>query len=327
LTATIGPRVARFFRSPKGLLLVILTALLALAVPGQGLALVAPGVAAAVGVAALIDVVILRLRKSAWEFPSGAVLTGLIVAMVMSAHEPWYVPAVTSAVAIVSKYVLRTRTANLFNPAALALVATFYVFDTGQDWWGALPDGSPAALAVLFIMGAYIANRVNKLPMVLAFLGGYCLLFTATAFVSDPGRVAEIFRTPDLQMALYFAFFILTDPPTSPVKYRDQIICGAIVAAVSYAAFEWIGAAYYLLAGVLVGNLWEAWRRYAIHRRSAPRSQHQMKRPAPAGSVRGEAAPIQRQDLAHAEFLRQQDERRVGEVHRGVPIPAHRRDS
>lgn len=76
----------------------------------------------------------------------------------------------------------------------------------------------------------------------------------------------EVFRTPDLQAALYFAFFILTDPPTSPVKYRDQIVCGVIVALVSYAVFEWVGAVYYLLAGVLVGNIWEAWRRTNLRR-------------------------------------------------------------
>jgi hypothetical protein len=29
----------------------------------------------------------------------------------------------------------------------------------------------------------------------------------------------------------------------------------------SYAFFELVGAVYYLLAGVLVGNIWEAWRR------------------------------------------------------------------
>jgi hypothetical protein len=38
-------------------------------------------------------------------------------------------------------------------------------------------------------------------------------------------------------------------------------VCGAIVAIASYAVFELVGAAYYLLAGVLVGNIWEAWRR------------------------------------------------------------------
>jgi hypothetical protein len=45
------------------------------------------------------------------------------------------------------------------------------------------------------------------------------------------------------------------------VKYPDQLVCGVIVAAASYAVFELVGAAYYLLAGALVGNLWEAWRR------------------------------------------------------------------
>ena len=36
---------------------------------------------------------------------------------------------------------------------------------------------------------------------------------------------------------------------------------GTIVALASYAAFELIGAAYFLLAGLLVANVWEAWRR------------------------------------------------------------------
>ena len=52
------------------------------------------------------------------------------------------------------------------------------------------------------------------MPLVLAFLGSYFLLFTVTAFAGDPGRVSGVFRTPDLQAVLFFAFFILTDPPT-----------------------------------------------------------------------------------------------------------------
>jgi hypothetical protein len=53
----------------------------------------------------------------------------------------------------------------------------------------------------------------------------------------------------------------VTDPPTSPPKPRDQLVFGAIVAVAAYAAFELIGAAYFLLAGLLVANVWEAWRR------------------------------------------------------------------
>jgi Na+-translocating ferredoxin:NAD+ oxidoreductase RnfD subunit len=253
--------VSRFFRTPKGLVLIVLAMLIALALLGQSVRLLAPGLAGAVGAAALIDVLVLRKKYNVWEFPDGAVLTGLFVAMVLSPYEPWYVAACTSAFAIVSKYMFRTRTANVFNPAALALVVAFYVFHTGQSWWGALPEITPWALAVIFATGIFITDRVNKMPLVLAFLGSYYLLFTVTSFCGDPNGVAEVFRTPDLNAVLFFAFFILTDPPTSPAKYPDQLMCGVIVAAVSYAAYEWVGAAYYLLAGVLVGNVWEAWRR------------------------------------------------------------------
>lgn len=263
----MGKELRKFFKTPKGLLTIVLVILTALAAPTEGLRIVGPELLGAVAVAAAIDLVILRWRNGGWEFPSGAVLTGLIIAMVLTPREPWYVPMLTSAIAVVSKYVLRTRSANVFNPAALALVATYYWFESGHSWWGALPDLSPFALALLLAGGIFIADRVNKMPLVVAFLGLYYLFFTVMAFVGAPGRVASLFRAPDLHAVLYFAFFILTDPPTSPVKYRDQLICAVIVAVVSCVVFEWIGAVYYLLAGVLVGNLWEAWRRVSVHRK------------------------------------------------------------
>jgi Na+-translocating ferredoxin:NAD+ oxidoreductase RnfD subunit len=253
--------IRRFFIMPKGLLILILAILAAMAAPREGLRTVAPGLLSAVIAAGLVDAVILRMRRVGWDFPSGAVLTAMIVAMVLRAQEPWYVPMATSVVAVLSKYVFRSRAANVFNPAALAIVVSFYVFHTGQSWWGALPEVNPVAQLVLIVAGVFIADRVNRMPLVLAFLGTYFLLFTATAFASDPQWVSEVFRAPDLQAALFFAFIILTDPPTSPVKYPDQLVCGVMVAVVSYAVFEWVGAVYYLLAGVLVGNVWEAWRR------------------------------------------------------------------
>ena len=156
---------------------------------------------------------------------------------------------------------IRSRTANVFNPAALAIIASFYVFHTGQSWWGALPEVALPVQLVLAATGIFIADRVNKMPLVLSFLGVYFFLFTVSAFAGDPQRVAEVFRAPDLHAAVFFAFIILTDPPTSPAKYPDQLICGALVATAAYAVFELQGAVYYLLAGVLVGNVWEAWRR------------------------------------------------------------------
>jgi Na+-translocating ferredoxin:NAD+ oxidoreductase RnfD subunit len=237
-----------------------------MAAPHEGMARVAPGLLTSIVLAGVIDLFILRVRNGGWEFPSGAVLTAMIVAMLLSPFGAWYAAAITSAVAVVSKYVFRTRFANVFNPAALALVVSYYLFDTGQSWWGALPELPMPTLAALFVTGIFIADRVNKLPMVLAFLGLYYALFTISAFAGNPAHVVEIFRAPDLHAALYFAFFILTDPPTSPAKYPHQIVYAVIVAVTSYAVFELLGAVYYLLAGVLLGNLWEALRRWRAAR-------------------------------------------------------------
>jgi Na+-translocating ferredoxin:NAD+ oxidoreductase RnfD subunit len=260
-------RVLRFFRTPKGLLTILLGILTAIAAPGERAGAVALNMGSAVLAAGVVDLFMLRLRKHVWQFPSGAVLTAMIVTMVVRAQEHWYVPAATAAVAVLSKYAIRTRSANVFNPAAFALVLMFYVLPMGQSWWGALPEVSPLWLrAVLLAGGIYITHRVNKVPMVLCFLGAYFFLFTATAYLGDPRRVAEIFRSPDMDAVLYFALIILTDPPTSPAKYQGQWIYGIIVAAVSYAIFETFGAAYFLLAGALAGNVWAAWRR--VHGRS-----------------------------------------------------------
>src|SRR5579884_2513012 len=93
----------RFFRTPKGLLIIVFAILTAFAAPHERIRRVGPGLASAILVAGFLDVFLLRRMNSYWEFPSGAVLTGWIIAMVLSPFEPWYVGAATSAIAIVSK--------------------------------------------------------------------------------------------------------------------------------------------------------------------------------------------------------------------------------
>ena len=260
-------RVIRFFKTPKGVLIIILVGLTAIAAPGEGVRAVVLNMGSAILICGTADLFILRLRKNVWQFPSGAVLTAMIVTMVVRAQEHWYVPVAMSVVAVISKYAIRTRAANVFNPAAFALVSMMYLLPTGQSWWGALPQVSPMWVRALLLAGGiYIADRVNKMPLVLSFLGTYFLMFTVTAYLGDPRRVAEIFRSPDVEAVLFFALIILTDPPTTPARYRDQWLCGIIVAAISCAVFEIFGVVYFLLAGALAGNVWAAWRR--VHRRS-----------------------------------------------------------
>ncbi len=223
-----------FFRTPKGLLLVILTVFIAAAAPGEGWRVVLPGLLTSVAAAAAVDTLILRWRKRRWELPSGAILTAMIVSMVLSPREPWWVVSAAAVVGVAAKYVLRYRVANIFNPAALGIVVTYFIFGTAQNWWGAVPSLPVLALMLLAGAGIFISNRVNKLPLVLSFLFVYFALFTASAFVSRPEHVAEVFRAPDLQAVLYFAFFILSDPPTSPTRPGEQLLAGVFIATTSF---------------------------------------------------------------------------------------------
>lgn len=257
----------RFFRTPKGLMTLALLLLLVLAAPGAGIGLIAPPLIAAVVTATLLDGLLIRLTRGAAEFPSGALLSALFVGLLLDPHTPWYIAAATAALAINAKYLFHTKWSNIFNPAAIALVVNYFLFGSGQSWWGSLPDLPVPCIAILLASVVFIARRINKLPMVVTFLGTYFVLFTVVAFAGDPTRFAELFRTPDVNAALFFAGFMLTDPPTSPTRYRDQLVYGIIVAVASGILFLTLGALWFLPGGLLVGNAWEAGRRVLAGRR------------------------------------------------------------
>src|ERR1700684_3167292 len=150
------PRKARsFFKTPKGLVTIVLLILTLMAAPGQGFRTAIFKMAVAAVAAGLLDLFMIRARKKVWEYPSGAVITAMIVTMVLRLQEPWYVVAVTSLFAVLSKYLLRSRSANVFNPAAIAILVSFYVFHTGQNWWGALVDMEPITKVVMLRARGY----------------------------------------------------------------------------------------------------------------------------------------------------------------------------
>lgn len=262
MTATSLSHLPRWLRSPKGLFTGILLLLTIPAAQHAGWALVLPGLVAAVGAAMLLDVPLLRWRDGAWSVPDGAMLTGWLVALVLSPHVPWQIAGATAAIGILLKHALRVKRANVLNPAAAALVASYYLFDTGQNWWGALPELATPWVIAVFATGAFMAWRLHKLPLVLAFLGVHFALATVAAYVGDATRVAELYRTPDVHMVLFFAGFMATDPPTSPPKADDQLVFGGIAAVCSFALFMLVGAVYFLLGGLLAANLWEGWRKW-----------------------------------------------------------------
>jgi Na+-translocating ferredoxin:NAD+ oxidoreductase RnfD subunit len=262
----------RLVRTPKAQMLLNFAVLLAIAAPQSGGLALLPNFAAAVVPACLIDGVWMAIETRRLRFPTSALLSALFVFSILSVEESWLVIAWTSAFAVLSKRILSTNRAHLFNPAALALVWAPIAFGSGESWWGALGDVSWLWIIVMVAAGVFLADRLNKFPLILTFLAVYFGFFTI-ASVYTPHAVAEMFRDPFLQAALFLAFFMLTDPPTSPNRYIDQVWFG-LVAALTACAAQLLGAGQvYLLIGILVPNALLALVRYARRQEPAARPQ------------------------------------------------------
>jgi len=268
------PELVHFIRSPKGVLFMQLGLLALLAATTEGARALAE-VCAAAAAAAGTDALLMRNRRPKAESLSSALLTGTIVAMVLSPAEPLYVPVAGAVAAILSRHIIRLSGVHLFNPAALGIMGTWALFASQQSWWGGLADLPGPDVVVLLVLGAIIVWQVNKFPSVLVFLSVYFGLFAIEAFFGNKLAVAEIFRQPFMGTVLFFALFMLTDPPTTPARPSHQVWFGAGVAAVAFACYALTdGGVYYLLVALLAGNVVEGLRRWRGVRRGRRARKH-----------------------------------------------------
>lgn len=253
-------RLARFLRTPKGTVLWVLLGLVVVAMLGTTRHTL-PGVVAAVAAALAVDMTLSRWRSGRWSFPTGALLSGLFVALVLARETPLYVPLATAGLAVGVKHAVRTRWSNVFNPAVLALIVSALLFHSGQSWWGALPYDGVVGSALILAAAWYVAAKINKLPLGLAFLAATLGIFTLAAFFGGTAEVAQVFRAPDINALMFFAGFMLTDPPTSPARQSDQVWCGLVAGVIAAAVFLLTGVQWFILAGLPVANACESVRR------------------------------------------------------------------
>jgi Na+-transporting NADH:ubiquinone oxidoreductase subunit NqrB len=238
----------------------VFAVLLAVAGTATGWSDVLPHVLAALIGACGIELLVsaLVIRRMSW--PTSAMLSGAIVAFILAPQTPLVETMWIAALATASKYLLTTSRGHIFNPAALALVVSIPLFATGQSWWGAGGDMDWPFMLLVLAGGALVVDRINKFPLVLSFAGAYFGAFTLISLV-DPTTVAEMFRAPFVQSAVFLGMFMLTDPPTSPGRYAEQIWVG-VLAALTACVAQLLGAGQaYLLVGVLMGDAaLAAWR-------------------------------------------------------------------
>lgn len=139
--------------------------------------------------------------------------------------------ALAAVIAIGSKFVIRIRGKHVFNPANVAIVTLMLASDrawisSGQ--WGSAAIGAFA----LACLGFLVLTRAKRAETTLAFLGAYAvLLLGRAAWLGDPLAI------PLHQLAngalLIFAFFMISDPKTTPDHRLGRIAYGLIVATVT----------------------------------------------------------------------------------------------
>ena len=141
------------------------------------------------------------------------------------------VAAIAALFAVASKRYLRLHGTHIFNPSAIALVvvtglSSHAYISPGQ--WGAL------GLASFLVMGAglMVVTRAQRLDVALSFLFSYlAIVFLRGWYLGDPISIAV--HQMQSGALLLFAFFMITDPKTTPQDQYARMGFGVTVAVVT----------------------------------------------------------------------------------------------
>lgn len=213
--------------------------------------------------------------------PLSAMITALSLTLLLRTDEV-ILAMLAAAIAIGSKFVLRIRGKHVFNPANAALIALMLISD--RAWVSPGQWGSTAFAAfALACLGFLVLTRAKRAETTFAFLLAYAALIVGRAlWLGDPLTIP--LHQIQNGALLIFAFFMISDPKTSPNTALGRAIFGALVASVAYT----IQFIFYTPNGPILALVISAplvpLMDYLLHGRA-----YQWKRPAviAAGSIRG----------------------------------------
>lgn len=156
-----------------------------------------------------------------------AVITGLILALIVGpAQLPRDYVFLTWAatLAMASKYILARHNVHMFNPAAIALVATGFFAGQTASWWVGTASLTPFVIGG----GLLLVRKFRRGDLVWFFV--WTTLFLSLAWSAIGGVAPEqALRQVVLNSPIWFlAFVMLTEPVTLPPTRRLQIVYGIL---------------------------------------------------------------------------------------------------
>jgi Na+-transporting NADH:ubiquinone oxidoreductase subunit NqrB len=178
------------------------------------------------GTAVLTQYALGRWRGLAFE-PRSALISGLSLCLLLRTNH-LYLAFAASFASIASKFLLRAGGKHVFNPTNFGLVALLGT--TGAVWVSPGQWGSAAFFAFLMAcLGGLVVNRAARADVTFAFLLSYAgLLFARALWLGDPLSIP----LHQLQSGalLLFAFFMVSDPRTTPDTRAGRVLFAAAVA-------------------------------------------------------------------------------------------------
>jgi len=163
--------------------------------------------------------------------PLSPLITSLSLTLLLRTDE-LVLAAIAASIAIGSKFLIRVGGKHVFNPANVALVTMMLASD--RAWVSSGQWGSAAIGAfTLACLGFLVLTRARRAETTVAFLVFFAaLLFGRAAWLGDP--LAIPMHQLQNGALLIFAFFMISDPKTTPDSPRGRILYAAIVAAVAF---------------------------------------------------------------------------------------------
>jgi Na+-transporting NADH:ubiquinone oxidoreductase subunit NqrB len=163
--------------------------------------------------------------------PRSALISGLSLCLLLHTNSP-ELAVLTAGLAIASKFLVRVRGKHVFNPTNVALVAMLLL--TGKVWVSPGQWGSTAVFAFLLASaGGLIVNRAARADVTWVFLAAHAALLVGRAvWLGDPLEI-PLHRLANGALVL-FAFFMISDPRTTPDSRAGRILFAIVVAAGAY---------------------------------------------------------------------------------------------
>jgi Na+-transporting NADH:ubiquinone oxidoreductase subunit NqrB len=163
--------------------------------------------------------------------PLSALITSLSLTLLLRT-EFIALAAIAAVIAVGSKFLIRVRGKHVFNPANVALVAMMLATDhawVSSGQWGSATLGALA----LTCLGFLVLTRAKRAETTIAFLLAFsALLFGRALWLGDPPAIP----VHQLQSGalLIFAFFMISDPKTTPDAAVGRALYGVLVATVAF---------------------------------------------------------------------------------------------